>query len=589
MPTPREGDVYFSVRSFDEYGKLSNRRLEDLLPADQGEPDAEQARKRDPLDFALWKAQKPGEDTAWDSPWGRGRPGWHIECSAMAEEILGLEFDIHGGGSDLMFPHHENEIAQTEAGRGRPLARLWMHNGMIRFGEEKMAKSVGNVTTLADALDQLRPGRADRLHARRALPRSRSPSPRSAWRRRASRRGGSPTSRGSCGAPATSRQASADPGVAALREEFFAALRDDFNTPEALAALFKLVSEGNRRIMPAAPCRALGRASRRCSRVLGLERHAGRARGGRRGRAAPRAGARGRAAGAGLRPRGRGAGRAAQARLGGARHVPRARCWSRRRQLILYGRNAVLEALRGRRAVRRVWVEDDRLGEAVRAAGVPFETAGAAALEELCGSPAHQGIVCEADPYPYADPAALLAADQRARGRARPGPGSAEPGRDLPQRRGRGRDRGRDPGAACRRDHAGRLPGIRGRGRASARSRGSATSPTSWPRPSARGPGCTARTPAAARLYTDVDWAGRSVLVLGSEGRGLRPRVREACDDLVRLPLHGRVESLNVSAAAAVLLYEAVRSRAAAARALTSPHNSVHLPRKSKVGLEVEL
>ena len=170
MPTRRDGDVYFSVRSFDEYGKLSNRRLEDLQPADQGEPDSEQARKRDPLDFALWKAQKPGEDTAWDSPWGRGRPGWHIECSAMAEAILGLDFDIHGGGSDLMFPHHENEIAQTEAGRGRPLSRLWMHNGMIRFGEEKMAKSVGNVTRLADALDRLRPRCADRLHARRALP-----------------------------------------------------------------------------------------------------------------------------------------------------------------------------------------------------------------------------------------------------------------------------------------------------------------------------------------------------------------------------------------------------------------------------------
>ena len=151
---PASGDVYFSVRSFHEYGKLSNRRLEDLLPADQGEPDSEQGRKRDPLDFALWKAHKPDEDTAWDSPWGRGRPGWHIECSAMAESILGLDFDIHGGGSDLLFPHHENEIAQTEAGRGKPLARLWMHNGMIRFGEEKMAKSVGNVTTLADALDR---------------------------------------------------------------------------------------------------------------------------------------------------------------------------------------------------------------------------------------------------------------------------------------------------------------------------------------------------------------------------------------------------------------------------------------------------
>ena len=127
------GDVYFSVRSYDDYGKLSNRRLDDLEPGEQGEPDEDTARKRDPLDFALWKAHKPDEDTWWDSPWGRGRPGWHIECSAMAEELLGLDFDIHGGGSDLLFPHHENEVAQTEAGRGRPLARIWMHNGMVRF------------------------------------------------------------------------------------------------------------------------------------------------------------------------------------------------------------------------------------------------------------------------------------------------------------------------------------------------------------------------------------------------------------------------------------------------------------------------
>ena len=242
-----DGDVYFTVRSFDEYGKLSNRRLEDLLPADQGEPDSEQARKRDPLDFALWKGQKPGEDTAWDSPWGRGRPGWHIECSAMAEAILGLDFDIHGGGSDLMFPHHENEIAQTEAGRGKPLARLWMHNGMIRFGEEKMAKSVGNVTTLADALDGY--GRDALIvymvggHYRQplAFSRERMEEARQSARRLADfarlvRRYPDLTA----GEP--------DAEVAALRDEFIAALRDDFNTPEALAALFKLVSEGNRRL-----------------------------------------------------------------------------------------------------------------------------------------------------------------------------------------------------------------------------------------------------------------------------------------------------------------------------------------------------
>ncbi|MFL5912418.1 MAG: cysteine--tRNA ligase, partial [Gaiellaceae bacterium] len=145
------GDVYFRVASFDGYGKLSHRNLEEM---DQGEPDDRSELKESPHDFALWKAQKPDEDTAWDAPWGRGRPGWHIECSAMAEEILGLDFDVHGGGVDLVFPHHENEIAQTEAGRHRPLARLWMHNGMVRFDEEKMAKSVGNVTLLGDALDR---------------------------------------------------------------------------------------------------------------------------------------------------------------------------------------------------------------------------------------------------------------------------------------------------------------------------------------------------------------------------------------------------------------------------------------------------
>jgi cysteinyl-tRNA synthetase len=150
-----DGDVYFSVRSFPGYGKLSNRRLDDMAAADTGEPPEERGRKRDALDFALWKGHKEREDTAWDSPWGRGRPGWHIECSAMAEAILGLDFDIHGGGTDLVFPHHENEIAQTEAARGRPLARIWVHNGMIRFGEEKMAKSVGNVRLLADALDEV--------------------------------------------------------------------------------------------------------------------------------------------------------------------------------------------------------------------------------------------------------------------------------------------------------------------------------------------------------------------------------------------------------------------------------------------------
>src|SRR6201989_2350286 len=134
-----EGDVYFRVRSDPDYGALSHRRIDDM---DQGEGVEGSDRKEDPLDFALWKAQKPGEDTAWDTPWGRGRPGWHIECSAMAEELLGVGFEIHGGGSDLVFPHHENEAAQTRAARDADLTRMWVHVGMVRLDSRKMSKSI---------------------------------------------------------------------------------------------------------------------------------------------------------------------------------------------------------------------------------------------------------------------------------------------------------------------------------------------------------------------------------------------------------------------------------------------------------------
>jgi cysteinyl-tRNA synthetase len=141
------GDVYYRVARFPEYGRLSGQR------PDQVEEQEPNPRKKDPRDFALWKANKPGEDTAWESPWGRGRPGWHIECSVMSEKHLGTEFEIHGGGLDLVFPHHENEIAQSRA-LGHPFARLWMHNGMLRFAGDEMHKSVGNVVTLKDALDR---------------------------------------------------------------------------------------------------------------------------------------------------------------------------------------------------------------------------------------------------------------------------------------------------------------------------------------------------------------------------------------------------------------------------------------------------
>ena len=144
------GDVYFRVGSFEGYGKLSNRRPEDM---DQGEEAGAESRKESPLDFALWKSHKQGEDTSWDSPWGPGRPAWHIECSVMAEQELGPSFAIHGGGTDLVFPHHENEIAQSEAA-GRPFARVWMHNGMIETDAEKMSKSEGNIFQLSEALDR---------------------------------------------------------------------------------------------------------------------------------------------------------------------------------------------------------------------------------------------------------------------------------------------------------------------------------------------------------------------------------------------------------------------------------------------------
>ena len=147
---PAGGDVLFRVRSLPSYGSLSHRDVDQM---DQGEGVEGAEHKQDPLDFALWKGEKPEEDLAWDSPWGRGRPGWHIECSAMAEDLLGLEFEVHGGGSDLVFPHHENEAAQTLAARGSELAQIWMHNGMLQLGDEKMAKSVGNIRGLAEVIE----------------------------------------------------------------------------------------------------------------------------------------------------------------------------------------------------------------------------------------------------------------------------------------------------------------------------------------------------------------------------------------------------------------------------------------------------
>jgi cysteinyl-tRNA synthetase len=211
------GDVYFRVARFPDYGRLSGARLEEMKAQEPSD------LKEDQRDFALWKSQKPAEDHAWPSPWGPGRPGWHIECSAMAEKFLGPEFEIHGGGNDLRFPHHENELAQSRAA-GRPFARIWMHNGMLELDEEKMSKSIGNVRTLRDTLDTW--GRDALLvyflTGQWRKPMDFNPEAMDAAQARAER------------FRDVFRSAS-EPAPADAWERFAAALEDDFNTPEALA------------------------------------------------------------------------------------------------------------------------------------------------------------------------------------------------------------------------------------------------------------------------------------------------------------------------------------------------------------------
>jgi len=247
------GDVYFRVRSFEGYGRLSNRRTEDM---DQGEEAGSASLKEDALDFALWKAHKPGEDTSWDSPWGPGRPGWHIECSAMAEAELGASFAIHGGGSDLVFPHHENEIAQSEAA-GRPFARIWMHNGMVETDAAKMSKSDGNIFQLSEALDRY--GREAVVaylisgHYRQPLAFGEQQMEQAAAQVERVRNffRENPVGEGESGEVSPSQQrggsveTSPDSPTSRLAA-FKDALADDFNTPRAMAEVFELVGQVNR-------------------------------------------------------------------------------------------------------------------------------------------------------------------------------------------------------------------------------------------------------------------------------------------------------------------------------------------------------
>ncbi len=226
------------MRAFPRYGELSGRNPDDMTDTDPGE------LKEDPLDFALWKGAKEGEDAAWESPWGPGRPGWHIECSAMAERELGMGFSVHGGGIDLVFPHHENEIAQSEGAHDAPFARIWMHNEMLELSDSKMSKSIGNIALLADVVHEWG---ADTViayfmqsHYRSRLPFSdeRMQDAQAACRRirnavRALDR--------AMDEPGEGNDAALAAAVVEARTRFFDSMDDDFGTPGAVAAIFDMV------------------------------------------------------------------------------------------------------------------------------------------------------------------------------------------------------------------------------------------------------------------------------------------------------------------------------------------------------------
>ena len=236
MPIPAAGDVYFRVTSKDDYGKLSHRTLDSMIAGARIQVDE---NKEHPMDFVLWKGAKPGEPS-WESPWGPGRPGWHIECTAMSLEYLGEQLDIHGGGQDLVFPHHENEIAQSECYTGaKPFARYWMHNGLLQLGSDKMSKSLGNLVSVVEALERYSPD-AMRLYFLSSHYRS-------------------PLAYSDEGAAAVERSLDrvrralvpgngSGPEVDAEthRARFAAAMDDDLNTPQAVAALFDLARDINR-------------------------------------------------------------------------------------------------------------------------------------------------------------------------------------------------------------------------------------------------------------------------------------------------------------------------------------------------------
>ncbi|MBI4286351.1 MAG: cysteine--tRNA ligase [Chloroflexi bacterium] len=236
---PANGSVYFRVTSVSDYGKLSHRTLESMSAGMRVEPGDE---KQHPMDFALWKAAKPGEPY-WESPWGRGRPGWHIECSAMSLRYLGTTLDIHGGGQDLIFPHHENEIAQSESFTGvKPFVKYWLHNGLLQFGADKMSKSLGNLVTIKEILDRYS---TDALRVFVLSSHYRSPLTFSEVALAASERG-LDRLRQAARAEGTGVHGESQIDAAAYRQRFTEAMDDDLGTPQAVAIVYDLAHEINR-------------------------------------------------------------------------------------------------------------------------------------------------------------------------------------------------------------------------------------------------------------------------------------------------------------------------------------------------------
>ena len=633
------------MRSFAEYGKLSKQRIDEL---EEGVRVDNEPGKADPLDFAVWKAAKPGEP-AWESPWGRGRPGWHIECSAMGLRYLGAGFDVHGGGRDLIFPHHENEIAQSEAA-GLPFARVWMHNGMIRSEGEKMAKSVGNIFLLREVLDRYEPAVVLTYflttHYRSPLEFSteKLDEAQAAYGRLRDALGDidfrvANAARAALGGECPDLTLRAE----AARLAFAEHMDDDLNTAGAMGELFALVSETYRYLsevdrgetpldtealrtvrdvlteslglllIPSPPAAAeitaagtvAGDAALGCVTgdvaLLPAARLAGDGRwddialvyADRLACADPSTPA-SCATTTGPRSVGRrrpAARRDAGGRLRGARH---ASGYAGRQEAVsrtaatptgatpaaygvrgevavavewIYGRNVVQLALAAgaRRRAHRLAATPPAL-KALRPAippGLAVETVDTHALDELTGSRDHQG-------------AALAGRRVRLRGR----------GRRAGRRDRRGAGRSERPAQSRRR-------GAQRAGRRSRRSRG-AEAPLGLGdagcrqgvgrdyRASPRRPGDQrGELPQGgegrrlvglwggrrgASSYLDLDLTGRLVLVFGAEGRGLRPLVARTCDALASIPVERPVESLNVSVAAALFLFEARRQRTAAGR-----------------------